>query len=162
MRPIRVTSRTLKMPEDIDLSEYIVEDDPYNNLAAFEKYTRTKKLASDRFKEFSLTFDEFLKISSMDCHYCGIRPHQVWLKFPDGRFDVWWRLPPRPRFAFGKVHAYVCNGIDRIDNDQGYHSYNCVPSCYYCNTMKGAYTEEFFLERIKSIADHRFYNSKNQ
>jgi hypothetical protein len=45
--------------------------------------------------------------------------------------------------------CYYCgregpNGIDRIDNEIGYQSDNCVPCCKHCNYVKGNLSNEDF------------------
>lgn len=47
------------------------------------------------------------------------------------------------------------NSIDRIDSSKGYELDNCQPCCVTCNMMKYTHTDQFFLEHIRKIADHR-------
>jgi hypothetical protein len=83
--------------------------------------------------EFSLTFDQFKKITSSNCHYCGANPSQVVERLT--RFNG----------------HYVYNGIDRVDSTKGYIEDNCVPCCKACNWMKNKMTREAFLGHIGRI-----------
>lgn len=42
-------------------------------------------------------------------------------------------------------------GMDRVDNDKGYTSENCVPCCKDCNVMKLAHTQEKFINHLEKI-----------
>lgn len=61
---------------------------------------------------FGLTEPEFGKLTSQNCHYCGVAPLQ-------------------------KERNYLFNGIDRVDPHKGYETANCVPCCKECNWVKG-------------------------
>jgi len=84
-------------------------------------------------KEFTLSFDEFSKLSLSDCNYCG--------KSPSNKYN--------PGLKNGIILLY--NGIDRADSSKGYVSGNCVPCCFVCNTMKNALTYEQFINHIKLL-----------
>ena len=43
------------------------------------------------------------------------------------------------------------NGIDRLDNNEGYIKSNCVPCCSICNIMKHTKTKKEFIEKCKQI-----------
>lgn len=44
------------------------------------------------------------------------------------------------------------NGIDRVDNSNGYIKENCVPCCQVCNRMKLIYHPDFFITKCKIIS----------
>lgn len=46
------------------------------------------------------------------------------------------------------------NGVDRINNDLGYLSYNVVPCCKICNYMKLANSYDDFIAHIKKIINN--------
>lgn len=79
--------------------------------------------------EFSLNFEEFLRMTSSDCTYCGMEPKQF---ATHGRYNG----------------TYYHNGLDRVDSKLGYHTYNCVPCCKVCNYMKQSLTVEQFKTHI--------------
>ncbi len=43
------------------------------------------------------------------------------------------------------------NGIDRLNNDEGYVLSNCVPSCSVCNYGRQDYTVEEYVEHCKKV-----------
>lgn len=83
---------------------------------------------------FELSKDQFMELTTKNCHYCDQIPSMV--------------RKPRTK---GKIPAYYHNGLDRINNDVGYIHSNVVPCCKFCNIAKQSYTEEYFLNKIKMI-----------
>lgn len=77
---------------------------------------------------FKLNIDEFKKLCSSICFYCG--------SDPQSKMDVGNNLR---------------NGIDRVDNSIGYEIDNCVPCCWQCNRMKSNMFHKDFLSHIKKI-----------
>lgn len=99
----------------------------FNHL--YQKYNRN---AVRRGYVFNLTKENFRRITSSNCYYCG----------------------EAPRRREGRKHSngsYDFNGIDRKNNEEGYIDSNCVPCCWHCNHMKGMLSESEFIEKIKSI-----------
>lgn len=82
-------------------------------------YSNYKRAASIRGLTFELNYADFRKITSMDCHYCGIKPSNF------SKFK-----------GQGHLRASAYNGIDRVDNSKGYVLENCVPCCKQCNFAK--------------------------
>ena len=91
--------------------------------------------AKKRNLEFSLTREQFKKLTKQKCFYCGVKPHNVINRSQTN----------------GK---YIYNGIDRVNNTKGYTIDNCVTCCYICNQWKRAYTQQGFLMRIKLIYEN--------
>lgn len=87
---------------------------------------------------FELNVDQFRKITSQICKYCGDSP----------------AFSARARTG-NKIH-YIYNGIDRIGNSVGYILENCVPCCAVCNRMKFQLSVEDFLKHIRKIAQNIF------
>ncbi len=86
---------------------------------------------------FTLTIEEFTKISTGPCRYCGRELTNV-MK------------------GQGKTSGdFLYTGIDRLDPLQGYTKENSVSCCWMCNNMKGIYSEIEFLEHIERIASHK-------
>jgi len=46
------------------------------------------------------------------------------------------------------------NGVDRVDNSQGYTYENVVPCCSICNLMKRSLTVHGFIQHVRVIAQH--------
>lgn len=79
---------------------------------------------------FSLTLEEFLAFSLANCAYCG--------------------SPPRNRVnRRGLIYFY--QGVDRMDNGQGYVSGNVVPCCGRCNSIKGAHLSHQEMILVASL-----------
>lgn len=74
---------------------------------------------------FSLTIEEFRKVTSSLCHYCNAAP----------------KNKIKQKRGFGD---YTYNGVDRVKNDQGYVTENVVPCCRMCNVAKNNHSLEDF------------------
>lgn len=102
--------------------------------SAFNRtYDYYQRNAKRRGHSFSLTKEEFLKLTSSPCHYTG-------------------KLPSMIRRAEGGK-TYVHNGIDRLDNTKGYTVENCVPCCKDANYAKRDMGYEDFISMCKMIAN---------
>jgi hypothetical protein len=89
--------------------------------------------------KFTLSKKEFKKITQQSCYYCGSEPSS-------GKF--------REKYYNG---AYIYNGIDRVDNTNGYTIDNVVPCCEQCNRMKHTYSQVEFLSQVEKI--YKYTNS---
>lgn len=104
--------------------------------AALNAHFRTyKKGATTRGLEFSLNKVEFKDIVTQDCHYCGENPTYTESK--------------EILACNGNIKV---NGIDRIDNSQGYTADNTLPCCSSCNFLKGTLGYEEFTNLCKKIS----------
>ena len=92
--------------------------------------------AKRRGLSFNLTLEQFVEITSQDCHYCGDKPNQKYTKK-------------------GMRGVAIYNGIDRVDNTIGYEIDNVVTCCGYCNFSKGKKTVEEFEEWIDRLCKFR-------
>lgn len=88
-------------------------------------------------KGFSLSRKEFESLIFSNCHYCGEAPSNCQIVNSE----------------YSSVTIFY-NGIDRVDNDLGYHLANCVPCCVKCNVAKSDQTLCQFLEWVKKIFHH--------
>jgi hypothetical protein len=96
--------------------------------------------AKKRGHVFTLSNDLFERLLASPCDYCGAPPSQ---KLSIGMMQ---------RF---QAHAdFSSNGIDRVDNCQGYIDGNVVPCCTVCNWMKRNYSRDQFIAHIRAIAAH--------
>ena len=57
--------------------------------------------------------------------------------------------------VYCSARPHPLNGIDRVDNEQGYTPRNSVPCCGICNRMKHAMTKEAFLTHVKKIVKNQ-------
>lgn len=88
-------------------------------------------------REYKFKLDKIIvrKLTSDNCHYCGIEP------FLEMKSD-------------NNVDSYKYNGIDRIDNTKGYLEDNVVTCCITCNKAKSTLTYEEFIDWVKRIYAH--------
>ena len=90
---------------------------------------------------WDLTNEDFDKLTSMNCFYCGSPPGN--LRKPGGKYE-------------GGDFAY--NGIDRVDSGLGYSLENVVACCRICNRAKMDMSfDEFiaYLDRISAFRSSR-------
>ncbi len=73
--------------------------------------------ASKRGYAFTLTFEQFTRLTALPCHYCGAEPET--------------------KAGWSKYTTVLYSGLDRVDNGVGYLLENCVPCCVFCNKAKG-------------------------
>lgn len=110
------------------------EEASFNSLySSYKDRSKRKKI------EFELTKEEFRKIATDNCYFCGVKPYQI--------------------FAKGKKHKnghFLHNGLDRIDNQKGYTVENVKPSCEICNKAKRDLSLESFLKWVDRITEYRF------
>jgi hypothetical protein len=92
--------------------------------------------AHRRNHEFALSFESFCELTSLNCYYCGQAPSTV--------------CEP----SNGCYGAYIYNGIDRVDNNQGYTISNCVACCKTCNRAKRLMIQQEFFSWIEQCARH--------
>lgn len=86
-----------------------------------------KSDAAKRGLKFELNFDQFLKLTSANCAYCGSPPFCVFT----GRQK--------------KMKSdYVYNGLDRIQANKGYTASNVRTCCKWCNRAKFTRSERDF------------------
>ena len=108
---------------------------PYGEASFNQLYKHYKANAKRRQREWSLSKEYFKDIINRNCYYCGAVPNQV-CTTPNNTGD------------------YIYNGIDRLDNDIGYTSDNCVPCCEACNRAKLARSEEEFRDWVIKVYKH--------
>jgi 5-methylcytosine-specific restriction endonuclease McrA len=86
--------------------------------------------------DFLLTRDQFISLTTGNCHYCGRPPYQVETPFnPD-------------------TGSFVYTGIDRVDSSIGYILENCVSCCRFCNVAKSDMSVGDFKQLIVRIYHH--------
>jgi len=99
-------------------------------------YNSYRKSAIERNISFELNKEQFKKLITQNCSYCG--------ELPSDR-------------SIGKDFngSFKTNGIDRKDNSIGYEADNCVPCCKKCNFMKLKMSVEDFINHAKKIVKHQ-------
>lgn len=96
--------------------------------------------AQDRKLDFQLTFDEFKKLVSSNCYYCGAEPLKVIGKESARKIRM--------------KGSIKYNGIDRLENKTGYLINNSVSCCHICNRAKFQMSESDFKIWIFKVADY--------
>ena len=91
--------------------------------------------ARKRHLDWSLSFEDFIILTTSRCYFCGCEPH---------------RIKSKPSYN----GHFIYNGIDRLNNDRGYDTNNCVTCCWICNNAKGTLSLDEFLQWIKAIKSH--------
>lgn len=95
-------------------------------------YAQYRYSAQKRGLPFEITLEELESITSRKCFYCNDLPSQY--IHPDKEKNI-----------------YVYNGIDRMDNLQGYVLDNCVSCCKTCNIAKRTMSFDEFKAHISKI-----------
>lgn len=91
-----------------------------------EKFRSYKSRSIVKKISFHLSFEDFLKIATSSCFWCGEEPQSPFT-----------------------------HGLDRIDKDQGYLLNNIRPSCAFCNYMKNTSSDDHFKHQITKIYHHQ-------
>ena len=98
-------------------------------------YSGYKYAAKKRNHVFELDKKQFRKLITKNCTICKSPPNSK-------------------RYSKTSHGEFIYNGIDRIDNDEGYIISNVRTLCKLCNYAKGSLTEIQFqewLDRIRGI-----------
>ena len=81
--------------------------------------------------DFNLSFDDFINLIQSNCFYCGVEPQNRHRRY-----------------------SIKYNGVDRVDNNLGYITENCVPCCIDCNVAKMERSQKQFVEWINKVYNH--------
>lgn len=93
-------------------------------------YKMYRKGAIKRNLEFNLSLEECIDLYKSKCFYCN--------------------SPQSNSMKVGKVIVKY-NGIDRLNNSEGYYTENVVPCCKLCNYAKNATDYVDFINHINKI-----------
>lgn len=96
-----------------------------------------KNRAIERQLTWTLTDQEAFALFQLPCTYCkgmNSRKHKR-IRYDKSKF----------------IEVINLNGIDRVNNENGYEVGNCVPCCHRCNRTKSNGTVEEFAEWIEMI-----------
>lgn len=107
----------------------------YSRLFAdMRKRAKTRKLA------WEIDFNQWLDLIKGDCYLCGGKPANRY------------KSPPSSR-AY-KDRFIIYQGIDRVDNAQGYVVGNVKPCCKQCNFIKAGNSLSGLKKQIKKIISY--------
>lgn len=110
------------------------KENPTDKSAFTRYYKQYQSQAKRRNIYFDLDEKIFRILTSTKCHYCNAKPSK---KYGDN-----WK---------GYSLPYICNGLDRKNNDEGYVINNVVPCCKQCNICKNTLNYDEFLLLIKRV-----------
>jgi len=96
------------------------------------KFSRQRTSARRRGYDWTLTFEDCSGLFLDNCHYCGKH----------------------------SVEEVKLNGLDRVDNNRGYHIDNVVTCCEQCNVAKHTQTYEEFIQQSHNIAQRHPLNKE--
>ncbi len=106
--------------------------------AAFNSlYANYERSAKKREHKFGIPKEDFRRITEQTCYYCGVEP----------------RMSHEGTRTNG---AYIYNGLDRIDNNNGYVPDNVVPCCGDCNHAKRFMTPDKFMDWVERVSEHQY------
>lgn len=112
-------------------------------------YRRYRKDAAKDEKLWELNEEEFRELTSGNCYYCGDSPKNISTYYKRDQSQA-----ARTRAA------YIYNGIDRLNNQEGYKVSNCVTACSTCNYLKGQLPEGQFLKQLEKIYKNKHSKCK--
>jgi hypothetical protein len=100
----------------------------------------------DSYSDGNLSFDNFLKLSQLPCHYCGTNPSNM-----SNVFNKTYGCS-----EFASLHGnFIYNGLDRKTSDGKHDLENVIPCCLLCNRAKGKMSYSKFIWMITRIFHHR-------
>ena len=85
--------------------------------------------------EYNLTNEKIINLFQANCYYCGTEPKSIY-------------------HSKNYNGDYKYNGIDRLNNDQGYIENNVVSCCSKCNYIKNKHNHDDFVAWIKAVNDN--------
>jgi 5-methylcytosine-specific restriction endonuclease McrA len=137
---IQKTKVAAPQPKTPDVFETFFDDPASGRLklgqAAFNSYYAScERSAKKKGRDFQLSQEMFFELTRGACCYCGAPPLASMLRYT--------------KYLRGD---YLHNGIDRIDNDQGYVASNCRSCCATCNMMRGTLSVAQFLDQAARIS----------
>lgn len=88
---------------------------------------------------FDLSDTEFKNLIFQECYYCGNKASN----------------------DYRNLGVLKYNGIDRVNNNLGYITSNCVSCCKICNTAKSDMSQEDFFKWIKHVNDKHNKDKKS-
>lgn len=109
----------------------------YHNISAIDKFIQvairiTKRTATVKSLDFTLTKKQFRDLIFSNCFYCGRTGTNITRQYKE----------------------FPHNGIDRINNKKGYTYRNCLPCCKVCNYAKNTMKYKEFLYWSKCLYEN--------
>lgn len=104
--------------------------------------TSARRVWLKRYNEGDISFDDFMRISQMNCHYCGVAPNNLTNA----------AMEDKKSSQSAKDNGdFIYNGLDRIDSSLPHTLDNVVPCCKWCNYAKRERTTAEFDAWIEQV-----------
>lgn len=91
-----------------------------------------KRNAKNKNIFFDLSKEEMINLFQGNCFYCGCKPNRTITR----------------QKSYG---SFTYNGIDRLNNKNGYTKENCVSCCSFCNYTKNKTSFKNFIRWIRRV-----------
>lgn len=107
--------------------------------------TSARRVWKKRYNDGDLSFEDFMRISQMNCSYCEAEPNNMQNS----------AASDKKASVFAKENGdFIYNGLDRVDSNKPHNLDNVVPCCFPCNIAKHTMTEMQFKEWIVRVVKH--------
>lgn len=117
-------------------------------------YGKYKNGAKTRNLEFKLDLNDFIKITSNNCFYCGKEPIDIRYMYLKSIMTN--RKSGESKTAYlPKLPKCFANGVDRKNSKKGYIKSNCIACCGYCNKAKLDKSVKEFINHANRIVKHQ-------
>ncbi len=94
---------------------------------------------------YELSFEDFYKLSQLNCHYCDNLPNNSKsLKTCRNR-----------SLLSIENSVFIYNGLDRVDSFKSHTMDNVVPCCWICNRAKSNRTYDQFIMHIDNLVKNK-------
>lgn len=103
-----------------------------------------------RYNDGSLTFNDFIKLSSLNCYYCDLPP--------SNNRNIFKNMKSKTNFSVENGN-FNYNGLDRIDSNLPHDINNLITACAICNKAKSNMSLHDFFNFIKTSYNHIINNS---
>jgi hypothetical protein len=127
--------------------------DAEGQVAFHGAYLRYERRAMKKKIPFKVTEEEFIKIISMRCHYCGTEPRDF-----NPYIDSHGNQRSDSQATIDRSWVKM-NGVDRKSSDDGYTLENCLSCCFPCNRAKGDMIYENYLNYLKQMIEFRLHSN---
>ena len=107
-----------------------------------------KRIYAQVYSDGDLLFDDFYRLSQMNCNYCGIEPSNTGHAYK-----------PEPWRGRYDEYFWKYNGLDRVDSSKPHNLDNLVTCCAHCNFAKMDFTVEEFTDWLKRAYKHYIKNN---
>lgn len=107
---------------------------PFGEASFNTVYSYYRDSAKERGLEFNISKEKFRILTQKNCYYCNSEPENTKISM------------------YNNGH-YVYNGLDRVNNNDGYNENNVLPCCKTCNFAKRGLSVGEFKLWIKRLID---------